>query len=74
MSQCEYFGGARSDVDVLTIVPTENGQHLTLETPTTPLGVGGNPVPEANGKPNGSRDDSILGGSRACHTKKIPYW
>ena len=74
MSQCEYFGWAGSDVDVLTIVPTEYGQHLTLETPTTPLGVGGNPVPEANAKPNSSCDGSVLGESRACHTKKIPYW
>ena len=74
VSQRDYFGWARRDVDVLTIVPTEYGQHLTLETPTTPVGVGGNPVPEANGEPDGPCDDSVLGESRVCHTKKIPYW
>ena len=58
--QCKDAGGPRSHIDILTVVPAQQGDHLSLETPATSLRIRGDSLAERNGNANGARNRRFL--------------
>lgn len=62
--------GARGDVNVLAIVPAQQGDDLSLKAPSTSVCICGKPVSQGGGKPDGACDRHVLGDSGAVHNVK----
>jgi hypothetical protein len=48
--------GRRSDIDVLAVVPAQQRDHLTLETPATSFRISSDSLTEGSGNANRSRN------------------
>jgi len=58
--QCKDPGRSRSDVDILAVVPAQQGDHLSLETPATSLRIRGDSLAECTRNANGACDRGFL--------------
>jgi hypothetical protein len=65
---------ARSDVDVLSIVTSQQRNHLAFEAAPAPLCVYRDLVTEARRKPYRSSDGRVGITYRTSHTEKVPDW
>jgi len=61
--QCKDVGRVWSNVHILAIVATKQGDDLSLEATTTPLRVDGDLVPKSGRKTDRSRDGGFTGES-----------
>jgi hypothetical protein len=55
------FRRAGSNVNVLPVVTAEQGEDLTLKTPTAPFGVSRDAISKTGRKPDRSCDRGVMG-------------
>lgn len=67
--QGENPGGRRSDINVLSVMPAQQGDDLSLKTPATPLSVRCNSLAKRNRDANGARNRRWLGNGSVTHNQ-----